>query len=635
MSKPTVPGSTAELDALIARDVMVPMRDGVRLATDVYRPARGVDPLDGSFPTLLVRTPYDKSDPNTVEKKGLYFARRGYVVVIQDCRGRYASEGEFYFLAQEAEDGYDTMMWLGQQPWSNGKVGTFGTSYLAWVQNALAALNPPNLAAMYVNEGGANAHTSSVRHNGAFEMRFMAWGFRALVTGTKIDDPAVNRSLRQVQFRDWLKRLPLKPGLSPLALVPMHERWVFDIWTRGDYDEYWKQPGFDFEEHFDNHADVPILFSGAWYDSYTRSTLENYVRFSQGKRGPIRLMMGPWTHGGEKVDLTWSGDVEFGPEASIAGNLAADVNDHHLRYFDHWLKGIDNDIAQEPPVRIFVMGGGDGHKTPEGRLFHGGRWRSEQEWPLARTTFTPFYLGDRGELTTGHPQTHSRETSFRFDPNDPVPTIGGNISSLTDVLDVEPSIADKVPMEDRIGNITTVGPQDQRPNETTFAARPPYLPLASRPDVLVFQTEPLAEPLEVTGPLSAVLWVSSTAPDTDITVKLVDVYPPNPDYPDGYAMNVSDSILRLRYRNSREQAELMQPGEIYRVEIPMYGTSNVFGAGHRIRLDISSSNFPRFDVNPNTGEPLGRNTHTRIAINTLHHDGAHPSHILLPLIPES
>ena len=625
--------SRPEHDAIIVRDIMVPMRDGVRLATDVYRPADSTEPLTGAFPTLLIRTPYNKSSPNSVEKHGLYYARRGYVVVIQDCRGRYASEGDFYFLAQEAEDGYDTIVWVGEQPWCNGKVGTLGTSYLAWVQNALAALNPPHLAAMYVNEGGANAHTSSVRHNGAFEMRFMAWGFRALVTGTKVDDAATSAALNRVQYREWLQRMPLKRGLNPLALVPMHERWVFDIWTRGDYDEYWKQPGFDFEEHFDSHSDVPIRFSGAWYDSYTRSTLENYVRFSQGKRGPIRLIMGPWTHGGDKPDLTWSGDVEFGPEASIAGNLAANVNDHHLRYFDHWLKGVDNEIGHEPPVRIFVMGGGGGRRTPEGRLFHGGRWRDEQEWPLARTEYTNFYLGEPGELGTHEPTSDTRSTSFRFDPNDPVPTIGGNISSLTDILDVDPELVGKMAMEDRIGNITTVGPQDQRPNAKTFGAKAPYLPLASRHDVLVFQTEPLSEALEVTGPLTAKLWVSSSAPDTDITVKLVDVYPSNPDYPDGYAMNISDSILRLRYRASRERAEFMTPGEIYPIEITMYGTSNVFNRGHRIRLDISSSNFPRFDVNPNTGEPLGANTYTQVAVNTIHHDREHPSHIVLPLIP--
>ncbi len=203
------------------------------------------------------------------------------------------------------------------------------------------------------------------------------------------------------------------------------------------------------------------------------------------------------------------------------------------------------------------------------------------------------------------------------------------------MLDVDPNIADRVAMEERIGNITSVGPQNQRPDKSTFGATPPYLPLSSRQDVLVFQTEPLTEHIEVTGPLSAVLWVSSDAPDTDITVKLIDVYPPNSDYPDGYDMNVSDSILRLRYRDSRERAEFMQPGEVYRIEIPMYGTSNVFNTGHRIRLDISSSNFPRFDVNPNTGEPLGRNTHTQVAINTIHHDQEHPSHILLPIIPVS
>jgi putative CocE/NonD family hydrolase len=620
-------------DALIVRDVWVPMRDGVQLATDVYLPATGAEALSGPFPTLLVRTPYNKSSEANVENQGLFYARRGYAVVIQDCRGRYASGGEFYFLVQEAEDGYDTIVWVGEQPWCNGKVGTLGTSYLAWTQSALAALNPPYLAAMYPNEGGANAHTSSVRQNGAMELRFMAWGFRALVTGTPLDDPATVAALSKVRFRDWLQRMPLKEGKNPLSLVPMHERWVFDIWTRGDYDEYWQQPGFDFEKYAENHADVPILFSGAWYDSYTRSTLENFMRYSTFKRGPIRLMMGPWTHGGEKVDLTWSGDVEFGPEASIAGNLAFNVRDHHLRYFDHWLRGIDNGIEHEPPVRIFVMGGGDGHRTPEGRLFHGGRWREEQEWPLARTEFTNFYLGERGELTTATPEIATRSTSFRFDPNDPVPTIGGNISSLTDVLEVEPALADKVAMEDRIGNITSVGPQNQVPNATTFGAKPPYLPLASRQDVLVFASEPLTEPLEVTGPLTAKLWVSSSAPDTDITVKLIDVYPPNADYPDGYAMNVSDSIQRLRYRNSREHAEFMEPGEIYPVTIEMYGTSNVFNRDHRIRLDISSSNFPRFDVNPNTGEPLGRNTHTQVALNTIHHDAEHPSHIVLPLIP--
>ncbi|MBX6342259.1 MAG: CocE/NonD family hydrolase, partial [Thermomicrobiaceae bacterium] len=360
---------------------------------------------------------------------------------------------------------------------------------------------------------------------------------------------------------------------------------------------------------------------------------DNYVAFSRAKRGPIRVVVGPWTHGTEMVDVTYAGDVEFGPEASIKGNLADDVYDHHLRFFDRYLKGIDNGFDDEPPVRIFVMGGGDGHKTAEGRIFHGGRWRAEREWPLARTAYTPFYLQPGGGLSPEAPTAERAATSFAFDPTDPVPTVGGNISSLSDFAPVPPELEDKVSLEDRWVSIVSVGGQDQRTTPATFGARPPYLPLASRPDVLVFQTEPLAEPLEVTGPLTAVLWVSSTAVDTDITVKLIDVYPPSADYPEGYALNLSDSILRLRYRDGRERAEPMEPGEVYRVEIPMYPTSNLFSAGHRIRLDVSSSNFPRFDVNPNTGEPLGRHTHTEVAINTVHHDREHPSHLVLPVIP--
>ena len=629
------PLSQPEYDVVASCNLMVPMRDGVRLATDIYLPARGSEPLPGPFPTLLVRTPYDKSSTGNMRPKGEYFARRGYVVALQDVRGRYASEGTFYFLVQEAEDGYDTVGWLATQSWCDGRIGTFGTSYLAWVQSALASLNPPHLAAMYVNEGGHDAHSSSVRHNGAFELRFMAWAFMGAATSPPAAaDPTIRQALTATRFRDWLPRLPLKPGLSPLALVPSYERWVFDIWTRGDYEEFWRHPGLNFGEHVAEHADVPMLFTGAWYDSYTRATLENFVAFSAVKRGPVRAIVGPWTHGGDPPDRTWSGDVEFGPEASMRGNLAADVTEHHLRFFDHWLKGRDNEVANEPPLRIFVMGGGDGHRTPEGRLYHGGRWRSEQEWPLDRTAYTNYYLRPGGGLSSREPGSQPASSGYRFDPADPVPTVGGNISSLSDFYPVPSEIADRVALEERWGSIVSVGPQDQRSTPGTFGAGEPCLPLASRQDVLVFQSEPLADPIEVTGPLTVVLWVSSTALDTDVTVKLVDVYPSSVDYPDGYAMNISDSILRLRYRKGRAPAELLTPGEVYRVEIPMYPTSNRFGAGHRIRLDVSSSNFPRFDVNPNTGEPLGRNQRTEVAVNTVHHDREHPSHVVLPVIPE-
>ncbi len=625
--------SRPEYDVVMAQNLRVPMRDGVRLAADLYRPARGADPLPGAFPTLLVRTPYDKAGlPNRTW--GDYFARRGYNLLVQDVRGRYASEGEFYLLAREAEDGYDTCAWLVAQPWCNGRIGTLGTSYLAWVQNALAALNPPGLAAMYVNQGGHNAYTSTVRHNGAFELRFYCWAYMGAATSPEAAaNPLIRQALAETRARDWLTPVLPRPGQTPLALVPGYERWAFELLGRGEQDEFWRSPSLDFGAHLDATADVPIIFSSAWYDSYPRANLENFSAFRAAKRGPIRAIMGPWTHGGITPDRTWSGDVEFGPAASVAGSgMAESFTDHHLRFFDHYLKGLDNGFDAEPPLRLFVMGGGDGHRTAEGRLYHGGRWRDEQVWPLARTRFTPFYLAP-GHLGPSRPEAAASASSFRFDPLDPVPTVGGCISSLSDFYPVPGEITERVPIEARWGSIVTTGPQDQRTRPDTFGARPPYRPLAARPDVLVFETAPLAEPVEVTGPLTAVLWVASTARDTDITVKLIDVYPPNPDYPHGYHLLLTDSILRLRYRNGDGRAELLEPGQVYRVEIPMYPTSNLFGRGHRIRLDISSSNFPRFDVNPNTGEPFGQSSRVEVAVNTIYHDREHPSHIVLPIIP--
>jgi putative CocE/NonD family hydrolase len=629
------PESAAEFGVLLASEIMLPMRDGVRLATDLYFPARqdAADArVDGAFPVILIRTPYNKrSDASRV--LGEYFARRGYVMAIQDCRGRYSSEGTFYFLAQEPEDGYDTVEWLGVQPWSTGKIGTMGTSYLGWTQTAAAVMNPPHLAAMVINQSGANAYTSSVRHNGAMELRFLAWAFMETATGpAAIADPELMRAMGNVSATDWLRRLPLRPGLSPLARVPSVERWALDIYTRGDYDEYWEQPGFNFMQHWDEHADVPMLFSGAWYDSYTRATIENFAGLSERKRGPVHLVIGPWTHGSTSVDATFAGDVEFGSTASVAGNLADDFTHLHLRWFDRWLKGIDNGVDREDPVRLFVMGAGDGTRSREGRLWRGGAWRGEQEFPLARAVETAFYLQPGGGLATRSSEERAASTTFRYDPANPVPTIGGNISSLSDMAPLPAGIEDRVPNELRWAAIVKVGGQNQHTSADTLGAEPPYLPLAARDDVLVFQTEPLARDVEVLGPLSATLFVSSSAPDTDFTVKLVDVFPPSRDYPQGYALNISDSIFRCRYRNDPARPELMRPGEVYEISIPMYGTGAIFGAGHRIRVDISSSNFPRFDPNPNTGEPIGRHHRTQVAENTVHHDGARPSRIVLPVV---
>ena len=323
----TAPESGADYSVLRATDVMVPMRDGVRMATDIYFPSAPENPAEkigGRLPSVLIRTPYNKVGSADT---GEYFARRGYVVVIQDCRGRYRSEGIFYFLTQESEDGFDAVEWVGTQPWSDGQVGMMGTSYLGWTQTAAAVLNPPHLSTLVVNQAGASAYSSSVRHNGTMELRFLAWAFMGAATGTEaIANPAVRAALEDVQASDWLDALPWAEGQTPLAAAPSSERWALDLYRNGDYGEYWEHPGFNFQKLWNEHADVPTLFSGAWYDSYTRATIENYVGLSERLTSPVRLMMGPWTHGTTTVDQTFSGDIEYGPTASIAGNLA-----HRLR----------------------------------------------------------------------------------------------------------------------------------------------------------------------------------------------------------------------------------------------------------------------------------------------------------------
>ncbi|MBI4337230.1 MAG: CocE/NonD family hydrolase [Chloroflexi bacterium] len=263
--------SPATYDVLLQSDVMVPMRDGVLLAADLYLPARNGRPVRGRLPAVLERTPYGKHDPDRQERHGAYYARRGYVAVIQDCRGCHASGGELDFLVQEPNDGYDTVAWILKQPWSNGKVGTFGTSYMAWVQSGLATQDPPGLACMLPNMGGWNAWDSAVRHNGAMELRFMAWAFwhSALNSSAALKpQPWLDRALHEApDFRGWLQRMPIRQGQTQLSLVPNYERWCLELFTHADYDDYWRQPGLGIEEHLTEHADVPIYLSGGWYAS--------------------------------------------------------------------------------------------------------------------------------------------------------------------------------------------------------------------------------------------------------------------------------------------------------------------------------------------------------------------------------
>lgn len=604
----TYQGSHQQYDVVIEADVMVPARDGVGLATDLYFPTVAGRRAPGRFPVVLERTPYDKAAPRQVTK-GKYFARRGYVCAVQDVRGRFRSEGEWYPFAREAPDGYDVVEWLAVQPWADGKVGTMGDSYAGSDQAALATLDPPHLATMIVAVGASNYYHSSMRQNGALEQRFLVYTFRMAATGKEaMADPALRAALDAAfteEMPQIVHRFPLKEGATILRRLPAYERWAIDLQTRGDYDDYWKQRGYAPSEYYTEHADVPTLYLGGWYDSYARNTCESYMALSKLKRSPQRLLMGPWTHG--QYEVTFAGDVDFGSEAHI------NYNDLKLAWFDHYLKGFRTEVAGWAPVRIFTMGTADGRRTPDGRVNAGGYWRSERDWPLPATRITAYYLAEGGFLTPGGPPSgESSFTTFTFDPTDPVPTIGGGISAADTVM--------------------APGAYDQR-GRPDFIGCKDTLPLSYRRDVLTFETPTLEQDVEVTGPIEMHLWASSSAADTDFTAKLVDVYPPSRDYPDGLAINVTDSIIRARYRDGWERPAPMEPGRPYELVFQLYPTSIVFRRGHRIRLDVSSSNWPRFDVNPNSGGPLGRAGAYQTARQTVYHDAEHPSHVILPIQP--
>ena len=426
--------SKQEYDLIKEADVMVPMRDGVRLATDIYFPGKDGAHAPGPLPAIMERTPYDKSAsprPNTAE----YFATRGYVVAFQDIRGRFKSEGKFVKYLNEPQDGYDAVEWIARQPWSNGRVGTFGISYGAHTQAAMAAANPPHLSCTFVDSGGfTNAYDNSCQNSGTFELRQVCWAFSQAKSGTEsTQDPTIKAALEAEDLRDWFHRMPWKRGHSPLRWAPEYEDYVFDMWTRSEFDGYWRQMGICNELFFESYADVPQVHMGSWYDPYTRTTARNYTGLSPIKNGPIRLVMGPWTHGAH--DVSYAGDVDFEPDSVVARNLAADYDDFRSRWFDRWLKDIDNGVDREASVRVFVMGGGDGRRNTDGRLNHGGRWCEEGEWPLARTRYTELYFHADGSLTDEKPQSDIAPTRYLFDPANPVPTIGGNISSGADIIE--------------------------------------------------------------------------------------------------------------------------------------------------------------------------------------------------------
>ncbi len=604
-------GHAADLfEVAVQTDVMVPMRDEKKLATDVYLPARDGKPVEGKWPTILMRTPYSKSGGKA---DGEYFAARGYAFVAQDTRGRYGSEGTWNMLVNDGRDGVDTCQWIANQGWSDGKVGTIGTSYVGGTQHAIALEQAPQLVTAIPVDAMSNLGYQSMRNAGAFELRFWNWimSIAAPQGSRQSRDPATAAMLKEMKDhrREYLLRLPLRAGTTPLKHASEYEAWLVEAMGHGVNDVFWRQNNII--DYANQYKDIPLYLVGGWYDSWAGNTTANFMALRPAIKGPVYLIMGPWTHGGQGASQ--HGQVSFGADAAIA-----DPQAWRLEWYDHWLKAIENKVGKEAPfatpVRIFVMGSGDGRKTSDGLLNHGGFWRDEQTWPLERARPTPFYLHPRGLLSTNPPGSDGGVTRLRFDPANPVPTIGGNISSGDGIL--------------------LAGAWDQRggPHVWNF---PEPIPISARNDVLVFQSPPLEADTEVTGEIVVKLWASSTGRDTDFTAKLIDVYPASPDFPGGFDLNIGDGIVRARFRDSLKEESLLRSGEVYPMTIKLYPTSNVFKRGHRIRVDISSSNFPRFDVNPNTGEPLNKHRGLRVVANTIYHDAERPSQIVLPIVPRA
>jgi putative CocE/NonD family hydrolase len=577
-------------------DVRVAMRDGVKLSTDLYLPAS-----TGKFPTILLRTPYDNNGSFNVGE-ATYFAMRGYVVAFQDVRGRYDSEGEWVPARNEAKDGYDTIEWIAQQPWSDGKVGMLGDSYLGIVQLLAATQTPPHLVCIFPRVAYSDQYKQWTYTGGAFAYGLnVSWMTLLMSTRTNQSEYA-NLLMPDGTPRWWGS----DPAPQPIGTMAGEKYWQLPVMSTGDamgrhteswkewlrhpaYDDYWKTVSI--ENKYPAIA-VPAYLVDGWYDLYNAGAPTNFngIR-TQGKteaaRKGTKLLMGPWVHNlGVGGTVTKVGDVDFGPNSKFPLELTA------LRWFDYWLKGIQNGMDQESPVKIFVMGE--------------NIWRDEQEWPLGRTQYTKYYLHSSGKanslmgdgmLSTGAQASSEPPDTYTYDPRYPVPTLGGHTCC---------------------DNSGPVGPKDNQSVEM-------------RPDVLVYTTPPLTEDVEVTGPVVLKLTAASSARDTDWTVKLVDVYPNR----EGTAINMADGILRARYRESLEKPALLEPGKVYEFTVDLLNTSNLFKKGHRIRIEISSSNFPQYDRNQNTGGTLFVDDEMVTAKQTIYHDSARSSYLLLPIIPRS
>ena len=562
----------------IEKNVAMKTRDGVTLRADIYRPA-----AEGKYPVLLTRTPYNKDGFAVFGQKA---AARGFMLVAQDVRGRYASEGEWYPFKHETDDGYDTVEWAAAMPNSNGKVGMFSGSYVGATQMLAAIGHPPHLAGICPIVTASNYHENWTYQGGAFEQWFNESWTSALSQNTYSreiwEDTNAGIGSKVLPLSKYpvfnIKTAEAGPGLTR-SLAPYFQDWL----DHPAYDSYWKQ--WSIEENY-SKIDVPALTIAAWYDIFQDGSLRNYMGMrdhagTEAARNGQHLIIAIGGHSGWGRTV---GDVDFGPDAPF------DENDYVLDWYDYLFLGKQNMFAGGKPVRIFVMGE--------------NKWRDEEEWPLKRAIETRYKLHSCGNASSasGHGLLYpgeddfycEREDQFVYDPANPVPTAGGPL--CCDATHLAP------------------GPQDQKEVET-------------RPDVLVYSTPPLESDTEVTGPVTLDLYANSSAVDTDFTAKLVDVWP------NGFAQNLTEGILRASYRESTAEARPIVPGKVYEYKINMWSTSNVFFKGHRIRLEISSSNFPRFDRNLNTGKSASTDSTFVKATNTILHDSAHPSALLLPVVP--
>lgn len=560
-----IPSSTPDQHArhVVEKDVPIPMRDGVRLYADIYKP-----PVEGIFPVILIRLPYGKEEYYTyMPAYGRFWPKKGYVCVIQDVRGKWASEGDFHAMANEIEDGYDTLEWIARQPWCDGNIGMMGESYYGHTQWAAAVSQHPNLKCIAPMDVDVDSYRLNYT-GGAFNLQLIGGWMAGQDTKT------VRNALR---LDYW--HLPLIDMADDAGLGTEIFRETIRHPAR---DAYWDERSLHSQI---DQIQIPILHIGGWYDTFTRGTLDAWRRMRESAldpaaRGKQWLLMAPIDHEHSTERTNRIGRLRLGGEWD-----AAWLFDRHELFFDRFLKGMDNGWDARPPVEIFVIGE--------------DTWRFEGEWPLARAEETRFYLHSHGSANTRAGDGRLDNTlpdrehpdGFVYDPLDP-----GVYSLGVDYWYLAKGMKDRGPVQDR-------------------------------PDVLVYSSEPLTADTEITGPITAILYAASSAPDTDFTAALVDVFP------DGYCQMIQEGIIRARNRDSDREPSLIEPGEIHEYSIDLWATSYVVRAGHRVRLEISSSNFNRFDRNPNTGGPLGLDRQLQKAHQQIYHDREHVSHILLPLIP--